>query len=332
MTYQGSAGGNDDFLWDLSDFHEDEVIENPGNSPGPLSFQLTGRPTAEIGLQVVSEFGCKTDTLFRTFKRKPFFTVSSDTIAGCPPLETAMALSTSDSVDDVSYQWDLGHGQTADGTSAEPVYTQSNQHLDVTVMAASSLTGCRDTLLLPGKIFVYPVPEAGFNADPSEALISDPVIYFENSTEGATDYDWDFGDNSAGSSIESPEHPYEEMGLYDVSLLVTNDFGCADSAFAEVSVAFDKVFPPTAFSPNAAKSEDREFRIYSEGIVNDGYKLLIFNRWGEVIFESNSQEKGWDGKMKNGDNAPSGVYSWTIQYFDFLGKKHAQQGTVTLFY
>jgi len=97
-------------------------------------------------------------------------------------------------------------------------------------------------------------------------------------------------------------------------------------------VAYDEVFPPNAFSPNASKDEDREFRIYSESIVNEGYKLLIFNRWGEIIFESESQEIGWNGKMKNGRNAPAGIYTWGLQYFDFLGNKHNQQGTVTLLY
>jgi len=163
-------------------------------------------------------------------------------------------------------------------------------------------------------------------------LISNPVIQFENQTTGATEYSWNFGDDSADSDEENPVHRYDEMDRYQVALRAFNDFGCTDSAFTDVSVSFDKVFPPNAFSPNAANAEDREFRIYSEGIVNEGYKLLIFNRWGQVIFESNSQENGWDGKMKNGDFAPAGVYSWVIEYYDFLGEKHAQQGTVTLIF
>jgi hypothetical protein len=60
--------------------------------------------------------------------------------------------------------------------------------------------------------------------------------------------------------------------------------------------------------------------------------MLIYNRWGEVVFQSFSQNTGWDGKMKNGLNAPSGVYPWVLQYYDILGKKHAQTGIVTLFF
>jgi len=153
---------------------------------------------------------------------------------------------------------------------------------------------------------------------------------FTNQSEGATIFEWDFDDLSALSGIENPEHRFPNMGFFDVKLTAINNFGCTYSAMQQVSVAFDRVFPPNAFSPNAVNDEDREFRIYSEGIVNEGYQLLIFNRWGEAFFESQSQEIGWDGRMKNGNFAPAGVYTWVIQYLDFRGEKYKQQGTVTL--
>lgn len=331
ISYVGSAGSNDSFLWDLTDFENDEVLSNPGNTSGPLGIQLLNRPNVDIGLQVVSEFGCKTDTLFKTFKRKPVFSIPLDTIGGCPPLEAAMQLTTTDSVDSVDYFWGLGNGNTGNGDAVSQVYTEPDQNIAVSVVGVSSLTQCSDTVTIPGKIFVFPVPDAEFNANPPGVLISNPVIQFENQSLGATLFHWDFDDGNF-STAEQPEHQFESMGLYHVRLSVTNDFGCADTVIADVSVAFDRVFPPTAFSPNAAKIEDREFRIYSEGIVSKGYKMLIFNRWGEVIFESESPENGWEGTMKNGRNAPAGIYSWVLQYFDFLGNKHNQTGTVTLIF
>lgn len=74
-----------------------------------------------------------------------------------------------------------------------------------------------------------------------------------------------------------------------------------DSVSKQVVVAFDKLFAPSAFSPNANLKEDREFRIYAEGVSIEGYQMQIFNRWGEIFFESFSQDNGWDGKMKNGN-------------------------------
>ncbi|MFW5773248.1 MAG: PKD domain-containing protein, partial [Tangfeifania sp.] len=332
VNYVGTAGEQDTFLWDLSRFQPGEIKQNPGISSGPLEFELTYRPQVEIGLQVISEFGCKTDSVSELFRRKPLYDVSEEPVAGCPPLELSLELTSPDTIDEVNYSWNLGAGKTAEGKLVETVYTASDNVYDVEIIAKSSTTGCNDTLLLSDKVNVYPVPVASFSADPDVALISNPVITFNNQTEGGTDYNWDFDDSSPGSNEENPVHSFENMGTYNVVLTAFNDFGCTDTTNARVSVAFDKLFPPSAFSPNAALKEDREFRIYSEGVVDEGYQLLIFNRWGEVIFESNSQQNGWDGKMKNGNFAPAGVYTWVITYFDFLGQKHEQQGTVTLLF
>ena len=78
--------------------------------------------------------------------------------------------------------------------------------------------------------------------------------------------------------------------------------------------------------------KDKEFRIHSLGISDEGYQLLLYNRWGGVIFESHSQELGWDGTMKNGNFAPAGVYIWILQFLDFRGEKFSQHGTVTLLF
>jgi gliding motility-associated-like protein len=183
-----------------------------------------------------------------------------------------------------------------------------------------------------GKVFVYPVPEAAFVPNPEVAYITDPVIKFDNTSRGANTFEWDFGDQSPLSIEESPEHRYPDMGVYDVSLFTGNEFGCSDSSMQQVRVTLDKIYPPNAFSPNASKEEDREFGLYAPGITEKGYHLTIFNRWGEIIFESQSYLKGWDGKLRNGQNAAAGVYVWVLEYSDFLEKIHKQQGTVTLFY
>jgi gliding motility-associated-like protein len=332
VSYSGSASERDTFLWDLSDFQTNEIIQHPGTSPGPLQFELSSRPQVEIGLQVVSEFGCQTSSISKLFKRKPLFDIPVDTLAGCPPLEVSLEISTTDTADNVVYTWNLGAGKTATGNSISETYTEPNKNHDVEIIARSSVTGCIDTLLLPSKIVIHPVPEAAFTATPDVVLVSNPVVDFTNQSEGANDYRWNFDDLSPVSEEVNPTHSFSEMGFYDVMLTTFNELRCTDTTTVRVSVAFDRLFPPNAFSPNAPDEEDREFRIYSEGVVNEGYQLLIFNRWGEVVFESSSQQNGWDGKMKNGNFAPAGTYTWTITYFDFTGKRHKQQGTVTLLF
>jgi len=313
-------------------FAPGEIVTDPGKSAGPLEFKRLSNPVVPIGLQVVSSFGCATDTVFKTYTRKPVFDVSLDNAEGCPPVETTFQTLTGDNVDEVDYSWDFGDGEIATGTNVSHVFSEPNTRFDIWTVAYSKLTGCYDTLLSSAAVSVYPVPYAVFSAMPPSVLISNPVIHFENKSENATSFLWDFDDQSAFSDKENPDHHFQNMGLYDVRLAAVNEFGCADTTLQQVSVTFDKIFPPTAFSPNAPTEEDREFRIYSEGIVDEGFQLLVFNRWGEKIFESQSQEDGWDGRMKNGDFAPAGVYSWVIRYRDFMGKQFKQQGTVTLLF
>ncbi len=332
IYYVGSGNGNDIYNWDLSDLLPEEILQHPANTKGPLEIKRSSGPFADLGIQVVSEFGCKTDTAVFNWKRKPVFFVSVDTSSGCPPLAVSVEANVSDPVDQVNFIYSLGDGITGNGNTAEHIYAEENSKNVIRFIATSSVTGCSDTVVYDDTIHVYPVPSAAFYADPEVALISDAEINFYNETAGADNYEWGFDDMSAVSVEENPVHHFNEMGFYQVELKATNLWGCFDTVSHEVAISFDKLFPPNAFSPNATLEQDREFRIYSKGVADNGYQLLIFNRWGEVIFKSTSKETGWDGKMKNGNFAPQGVYTWVIQYFDFTGKEHKQQGTVTLLF
>ena len=332
VFYTGSGNENDLYNWDLTGFLPDEILQDPQNSAGPFEFKRSSQPTVEIGIQVVSEFGCETDYFSRMFSRKPIFNVVQSDVEGCVPLEVEFNTTSTDLVDDVEYSWHFGDGNSAIGNQVYNVFSEPGKKFDINLIGNSSTTGCSDTVIFTEGVFAFPQPVASFIPTPEAVTISNPLIQFENVSENATFYEWNFGDSSLISNEINPEHSFTAMGFFDVKLSAFNDFGCTDTTIRQVAVAFDKLFPPTAFSPNATLDEDREFRIYSLGIANDGYQLLIFNRWGEVIFESQSQEHGWDGKMKNDNFAPAGVYTWVIQYLDFRGEKHKQQGTVTLLF
>ena len=297
-----------------------------------MEFKRSSDPNVEIGVKVVSEFGCETGFFSRTFTRKPIFNIELDKSEGCLPLNIDFTATTLDLVDAVNYSWDFGDGNSETGDLVSNEFLLDDKKYSIEIIAKSDFTACSDTLILTEEVFVYPQPKAIFEANPPSVTISNPEILFENTSEKATFYEWDFGDNSAFSDEENPAHYYSEMGFFDVKLSALNDFACIDIVSQQVSVAFNKLFPPTAFSPNATIEEDREFRIHSVGIIDEGYQLLIFNRWGEVIFESINQELGWSGKMKNDNFAPAGVYTWVLQYLDFRGEKYKQQGTVTLLF
>jgi hypothetical protein len=97
-------------------------------------------------------------------------------------------------------------------------------------------------------------------------------------------------------------------------------------------VVLRKIFTPNAFSPNAVNLIDREFKPFSNGIMESGYHLKILSRWNDVVFECKNEIKGWDGKLSNGTYAQPGNYIWILEFVDFLGKSHRQMGTVMLVY
>lgn len=279
----------------------------------------------------VDEQGCVAVSIPKTVTVKPSVSVSSENTVGCSPVLAEFSATSNNSVQ--SYLWDFNDGTTS--IEEEPLHLFINAE-DVLNTFDISLTvvdenGCENIAVYDSLAKVYPVPTANFDLYPAEVLITDPEVNFTNTSYAAAAYLWNFGD-STSTNEKDPVHRYQSMGTYNVSLEVINSFECTDTIVKQLSVAFDKLNPPTAFSPNADLPEDQEFRLYAEGVVNEGYKLLIFNRWGEVIFESNSQEQGWDGKMRNGNFAPSGVYTWILEYNDFRGVTHNQKGNVTLLF
>ncbi len=332
INYVGSATNDASYYWDLSELQADEIIHNPGTTGESLEINRTSSPKLNLGLRVVSEYGCKSDSLTRTWKRVPLFKVVADTTEGCPPLHVNAQAIKLDSVDQISFDYFAGDGTLGTGNTFAHDYTSAASTFEVKFLGTSTLTTCVDTVSLDPVITTYGVPKAEFDAVPDEVLISDPVIDLQNRSLEATSYVWDFGDSYGTSDQSDPQYRYAEMGFYTVVLQAMNDLACIDSTSRQITVTFDKLYPPNAFSPNASLEEDREFRLYAEGVEEEGYRLLLFSRWGEQIFESDSPEIGWDGMMKNGKFAPSGVYTWVLQYTDFTGKKHSQQGRVTLLF
>ncbi len=293
----------------------------------PLGFENIDRWVA----LTVNEQGCVDSSLALEVKVKPNIIVEVVNKEGCSPLITGFSAKTSKPAK--SYLWNFNDGSTSDDENPNHKFLNSDDlrkafDISLTVL---DVNGCENTAVYDTLVKVSPVPTAGFNFVPEEAKITDSQVDFTNTSHAATLYLWDFGDSNY--SVETdPVHSYEDMGVYNMTLEAVNSFGCADTIVKQISVVFDKINPPTAFSPNATLPEDQEFRLHAKGVVNDGYNLLVFNRWGELVFESNSQEQGWDGKMRNGNFAPSGVYTWVLEYSDIMGDSHKQKGNITLLF
>jgi hypothetical protein len=331
VSYSGTGDTRDRYIWDLSKFDGAEIIKNPGETQGPFIFNLKNKPQAVIGLKVVSRYGCHSEGATVVVKRVPAFSVHVSSNAGCTPFEPLFTGTTGDPVDKVGYSWDFGDGATGQGDRVKHQYSEPDQKYDLTLTGLSSITGCRDTLSRKGYIWVYPKPVAGFSMDNKIVYNDKPTVNFSNQSTGGKEYSWDFGDGLT-SDLKDPSHYYKVTGYRTVLMEVFNEFYCSDTVSHGLLVAFDRIFPPNGFSPNAPNPVDREFKLGSEGVSVEGYHLTIISRWNDVIFESKGEIKGWDGHTNNGSLAPAGVYLWVLDFTDFLGRKHRQTGSVTLVY
>ncbi|MGB1103794.1 MAG: gliding motility-associated C-terminal domain-containing protein [Crocinitomicaceae bacterium] len=181
---------------------------------------------------------------------------------------------------------------------------------------------------------VTPYPVANFTATPDELNSLNAETKMDNLTEGASTYEWDFGDGSEGSTNVHPTHtfPFERGGNYRITLIARSEFGCQDTAYGNVFVKGENIFYiENAFTPDGDLFNENFKPIFSAGLDIYDYHLVIYNRWGEIVFESYDASKGWDGSYGGTRPAPSGTYVWSIDFGDLSSdKKHSYTGHVNL--
>jgi gliding motility-associated-like protein len=165
-----------------------------------------------------------------------------------------------------------------------------------------------------------------------EYTILNPRIDFYNSSSGAEVYTWTFGDDIGSSADESPSFLFpDEPGVHEVELIAYNENNCSDTVVAMVEILDEIIyFVPNTFTPDGDGFNEGFKPIFTSGYEPWDYNLLIFNRWGQIVFESNNANLGWDGFF-NGKIAPEGTYIWKIEFLETMSdKRHVVKGHVNL--
>jgi gliding motility-associated-like protein len=279
--------------------------------------------------------GCSSphnDSVQVTAHPLPILLFVPDPVSGCSPLNTTF--NPTSNISGTTFSWDYGDGS---GTGSNPSHTYveagNGQITTYTItMTGTTAFGCINTST--STVDVWPGPLAGFYHQPNQTSELNPTIAFSNTTSGATSYVWNFGDPSStnnSSTATHPSHNYDVAGSYEVVLIATNSQGCVDTAINTVIIDPDFViYVPNAFTPNGDGMNDYFFP-KGVGISEEKYKLLIFNRWGEQIFQSDQINKGWDGTSKGSSTiVQEDVYVWKIQCYDHKNEKHNLVGHVTV--
>ena len=254
------------------------------------------------------------------------FTIGPQT-EGCAPLDVAIR-NQSGSGGNYTCLWTVNGNQAGEGCGGfDYVFDKAGSYQ--VELQVTDQWSCRSNQVF-GPIQPYANALANFSYLPSELDILNTRAQLSNRSVNALNFRW-WLDGELLSSENAPviEFPVDREGVYELCLEALNANGCHDTICKPVRVR-DRpaVYAPNAFTPdNDGLNELFLPVIYSASEVVD-YELLLYDRWGELLFETTSTDMGWNGKYR-GEAVPTGVYTWRLRFrLAGMSQKHLYTGIV----
>jgi gliding motility-associated-like protein len=222
--------------------------------------------------------------------------------------------------------WDFGDGSTSTDVNPTHVYAAAGTYTISLLVIDNGTCNIRDST--KRTIQVHNKPAAAFTTRPVPPEYNVPTV-FENQSTGAVRYTYYFGDGDSTdkNNLDTVVHQYNETGTFNACLVAYNEFDCADTVCQNVDVLINPLLDvPNAFTPGRF-GQNSIIMVKGFGIETMDWK--IYNRWGQVVFRSNTPYYGWDGNWK-GVPQPMGVYTYTLEATLSDGTKTTRTGDITL--
>ena len=226
--------------------------------------------------------------------------------------------------------WNFGDGSFSNKPSPEHTFSKAGTY-EVMLSHSSTSGGSIENKPASDLIVIYEAPEAQFKPLKQEYDNTVPSVHFENRSQGAKSYLWDFGDGST-SSIAHPDHVFKKKGSYPVTLTVTNSNGCIDRTEQTLRIEDDyDLFAPKTFSPN---DDGRDDVFIPEALKTLGvkFRMTIYNtNSGQLVHETRDIAHPWNGRIENkGELCSTGDYMWMVEMKDGDKLGGSYTGTVSL--
>jgi len=281
-------------------------------------FPLPG--TQSISLEVLNGFGCKDSVNIPVITSKSNYADFTFNNA-CPGDIVTVNFTGYTGLNAISkYDLRWGDGKQSLALPATHIYDKTNNYLiNLTI---TTWAGCDyDTFKT---VTIFPVPQAGFDFYPKYPDVKYPTITISDKSKGASKWYYNFGD-TASSKKQNPMYSFKDSGSFKIAQIVENQFGCIDTAYLRVYVNYILLtFIPNAFSPG---NDDINPLFQPSGLGIKDFRITIFNRWGEKLFDPDWGKKAWNGIYQN-EIVPIGIYPYYIQIIDFGDVKHNYNGVV----
>lgn len=337
------------------------------NTGNPALHAYAAGGTYQIRLIVSDALGCS-DTVIHSVtinEVKADFTMNRNPVCiGLPVTFAAMATGPQP----LTYNWNFGDGSTATVSSPIHAYATAGTYVVRLIVSSSfcadtvektiyvnehtvdsiSVSICEDSGFLFGSQFIdsagvytayYPTP-SGCDSTVvlTVSILPSPTVGFNytndfnspvkftNTSVDADTFLWQFGDSSTSNEIH-PIHHYKRSGTYTICLTGWTEDGCKSTTCRKLIIEIENVIDvPTGFSPNGDGVNDI---LYVRGAGVEQMSLKIYNRWGQMIFESKSLNEGWDGTYKgNPVDVESVAYILEATFVD--GSTFQKQGNISI--
>jgi gliding motility-associated-like protein len=315
VQYTGPANPQNP-VWDFSG---GTLISGSGTGPYLVTYTDTGIYSVML---TISNTDCPAASVTEsiTIDQAPLPSFSVSATEGCAPLTVQFSAQGAGPSD--LYTWIISG---AVSHQPSPEFTFPNGGIYDVALSITSPHGCSSGLTQSQRVTVFPKPSAEFQTDPAAATLISPLINFINYSSNADVYQWDFGDGT-GAQFISGIHQYGDTGTYPVTLIANNVNGCTDTVRGVVRINGEfSFYVPNAITPNNDGIND-VFRGY--GTYLTSYEMWIYNRWGDMVFHTNSYEDAWDGSINS--TVQNDTYIYKIIVKDYAEVAYNYYGSVNV--
>jgi gliding motility-associated-like protein len=298
--------------WEFKDGTTDKV-QNPLHT-----YQLPGEYNVRLTVEDKNKCKANFTRVIRYFPVPNLLVVEPDTGRGCQPLTIKFNNLSTPIDNSYTFDWDMGDGTKAKALS--PTHTYDKVGLYTVKLNLTSPIGCKTSATFANLIEVRGSPTANFSFTPDRFSNFASTATFTDLSTNAVKWGWQFGAKEGTSASRNPIYTFRDTGYHQIRLIVTHPSGCTDTLIKNIDVEpLVTYFLPNAFTPNFDGTND-EFKGAGNLFGMTDFKMGIWNRWGEKIFDTNDPKEGWNGRINNtGVVAMEGVY---VYYATFVGPRN----------
>ncbi len=317
------TGADNLISWEWDFGEDDSSVQNPSH--------IYSSPGNQLAKLVVTDSNECKDTVTQIVEYYPApstVIVEPNAFVGCAPADIVFTNLTMPIDESYDITWSFGDGETSNVISPSHVFDNPGKYT-INIEIISPLN-CEVAATFTDWITIKEGPIADFTFEPEELNSLNKTVDFTDMSIDGVSWQWSFG-NEGFSQLQNPTYEFQDTGTHRVQLVTFHESGCTDTLVRFIDVMpLTRFFFPNAFTPNFDGTNET---FKGKGVVDgmNEFSLNIWNRWGELVFQTLDPNEGWDGRKNNdGQLSPSGVYVYTYSFKGARNQLIEGKGKVTL--